>query len=167
MNLREQVFKQPQLFRAVMSLYPPYLGAGVRVVKVAKDFGEVVVELRASKLNGNAFGTHFGGSLYSMTDPFYALMLVAKLGRDYIIWDKSAQIDFVRPGIGTVSARFVLSDEQVEEIRVATASGGKFEPVYRLDIRNKDNKVVARVTKTLHIRRRDAKPTRPDKASAA
>jgi acyl-coenzyme A thioesterase PaaI-like protein len=153
-NLRAQVFKNPLLFRTVMSLYPPYLGAGVRVTKVSKDFGEVVVELRASKLNGNAFGTHFGGSLYSMTDPFYALMLVAKLGRDYIIWDKAAQIDFVRPGTGTVTARFALSEEQVEEIRTATLNGGKFEPVYRLDIRNAQNKVVARVTKTLHIRKK-------------
>lgn len=157
MSLRSKVFENPRLFRTVMSLYPPYLGAGIRVTKVSKDFGEVEVELRESRFTGNAFGTHFGGSLYSMTDPFYVLMLVARLGRDYIVWDKAAQIDFVRPGTGTVTARFVLSDEQVEEIRAATAAGGKFEPVYKLDIRNASNKVVARVTKTLHIRKREAK----------
>ncbi|MDB5970944.1 MAG: hypothetical protein JWQ90_3394 [Hydrocarboniphaga sp.] len=154
MSLRSRVFENPRLFRVVMSLYPPYLGAGIRVVHVSDNFGEVVVELRESKLTGNAFGTHFGGSLYSMTDPFYALMLVARLGPDYLVWDKAAQIDFVRPGTGTVTARFVLSDEQVEEVRAATLNGGKFEPVYRLDIRNASNKVVARVTKTLHIRKR-------------
>jgi len=166
MSLRAKVFENPRLFRAVMSLYPPFLGAGIRVARVAEGFGEVVVELRASRFTGNAFGTHFGGSLYAMTDPFYALMLVARLGRDYIVWDKAAQIDFVRPGTGTVTARFVLSDAQVDEVRAATAAGGKFEPVYKLDIRNAQGKVVARVTKTLHIRRRDATPSRPDKISA-
>lgn len=157
MNLRAKMFENPRLFRLVMNLYPPYLGAGVRVVKVAEDFSEIVVELRASKVNGNAFGTHFGGSLYSMTDPFYALMLFARLGRDYIVWDKAAQIDFVRPGTGTVTARFELSQAQVDEARAAADAGGKFEPVYALEVRNAANKVVARVSKTLHIRRRDSK----------
>jgi acyl-coenzyme A thioesterase PaaI-like protein len=157
MSFRAKVFENPRLFRLVMNVYPPYLGAGIRVVHVAADFGEIVVELRASKLTANAFGTHFGGSLYAMADPFYALMLVAKLGRDYIVWDKAAQIDFVRPGTGTVTARFVLGDAQVEEIRSATAASGKFEPVYKLEIRNAANKVVARVTKTLHIRKREPK----------
>lgn len=157
MGLRSQMFRNAALFRRIMNLYPPFLGAGVRIASVAKDFGEIVVELRANSFNRNAFGTHFGGSLYSMTDPFFALMLAARLGPGYIVWDKHAQIDFIRPGLGTVQARFVLTDAQIEEALTATAEGGKFEPVYRVDVKNADNKVVARVTKTLHIRKRPSK----------
>ncbi len=154
MSLRQKLFARPALFRRLMNLYPPYLGAGVRVVRVAEDFGEVCVELRAHALNRNAFGTHFGGSLYSMTDPFFALMMTARLGRDYIVWDKAASIDFVRPGTGTVSACFKLSAKQVCEAREAVASVGKFEPVYQAEIINAAGKVVARVSKTLHVRRK-------------
>ncbi len=154
MSLRARLFSSPRLFKRVMSLYPPFLGAGVRVAHVADDFSEVVVELRTRPLNRNAFGTHFGGSLYAMTDPFFALMMVARLGRDYVVWDKAAQIDFVRPGTGTVSAHFTLSEAQFEEARAATQNGDKFEPVYRVDVKNAAGKVVARVTKTLYVRQR-------------
>ena len=160
MSLREQIFRNARLFKVAMSLYPPYVGAGVRVTHVADDFSEVRVELRRNRLNGNAFNTHFGGSLYSMTDPFYALMLVAQLGRDYVVWDKAASIDFVRPGVGTVTATFALTPEQVAEVRAATADGSKFEPVYPVEIRTAEGKLVARVNKTLWIRRRDAERKR-------
>ena len=155
-DLRQLMFENPRVFRRVMSLYPPFLGAGVRVVSVADDFGEIVVALHANRLNGNAFKTHFGGSLYAMTDPFYALMLVARLGRGYVVWDKAAQIDFVRPGEGTVTARFALSDEQIEQVRAAAEDGAKVEPVYRVDVLDAQQRVVARVTKTLHVRQRRA-----------
>lgn len=154
MSLGHRLFFHPTMFRRIMNLYPPFVGAGVRIVRVTADFSEVVAELRAKRLNRNVFGTHFGGSLYSMTDPFFALMMAAKLGSDYEVWDKSATIDFVRPGTGTVSARFVLSAEQVEEARNAVATAGKFEPTYKVEVTNAAGKVVARVSKTLHVRRK-------------
>jgi acyl-coenzyme A thioesterase PaaI-like protein len=153
-SFREKLFSNPKLFKRVMSLYPPFLGAGVRVTHVADDFSEVVVELRMSPFNRNAFGTHFGGSLYAMTDPFFALMMFARLGKGYLVWDKSAQIDFVRPGTGVVTASFRLSEEQFAEARAATQGGDKFEPVYQVEVKDAKGKVVARVNKTLYIRLR-------------
>ena len=93
-------------------------------------------------------------------DPIYMIMLIKILGRDYVVWDKAASIDFVRPGVGTVTATFALTPEQVAEVRAATADGSKFEPVYPVEIRNAEGKLVARVNKTLWIRRRDAERKR-------
>ncbi|MCW1248853.1 DUF4442 domain-containing protein [Acaricomes phytoseiuli] len=39
-----------------------------------------------------------------MTDPFWMLLLLKHLGRDHVIWDKAAEIDFRTPGRGTLSA---------------------------------------------------------------
>jgi hypothetical protein len=39
----------------------------------------------------------YGGSLYSMTDPFYMPMLISNLGSDYVVWDKAAHIRFRKP----------------------------------------------------------------------
>jgi hypothetical protein len=57
--------------RRGINLYPPYLGAGVRITRISDDFRDVEVEMPLRFYNRNYFGTHFGGSLYSMCDPFY------------------------------------------------------------------------------------------------
>lgn len=54
-------------------------------------------------------GTHFGGSLYAMCDPFYMWILMENLGKDFIVWDKAATIRFKKPGTGTVNAEFEIS----------------------------------------------------------
>ncbi len=89
-----------------MTLYPPYLGAGVRVQHISADFRHVKVRMGLGWYNRNYVGTQFGGSLYSMVDPFFMLMLMENLGRDYIVWDKAASIDFIAPGKGPVFAEF-------------------------------------------------------------
>ena len=114
--------------RRVMTAYAPYLGAGIRVTHIADDFRSATVEMRQRWYNTNYVGTHFGGSLYSMVDPMYMLLLMRRLGNDYIVWDKSAHIDFIRPGKGKVVAHFELTDERLDEIRAATAGGEKMLP---------------------------------------
>ena len=90
------------MLRKGMRWWPPFLGAGIRVRSLADDYREAVVELRFGRLNRNYVGTHFGGSLYSMTDPFFAIMLMHNLGGEYLVWDKSGSIEYVAPGRGTV-----------------------------------------------------------------
>jgi acyl-coenzyme A thioesterase PaaI-like protein len=146
-------------FRRLMNLWPPFFFAGIRVVRIAEDWREVEVELRLGRLNRNYVGVHFGGSLFAMTDPFYMLMLVHVLGRDYTVWDKAATIDYVKPGRGTVTARFRLEDERIDEIRAAAADGSKVLPVFRCDVHDTAGDLVARIDRTLYVRRkRDAKP---------
>ena len=89
-----------------LRLWPPFLGAGIHVTRVADDFLTIEVELRMKFFNRNYVGTHFGGSLYSMCDPWFMVMLIEHLGPDYIVWDKAATIRFKKPGKGTVKATF-------------------------------------------------------------
>lgn len=100
------------------------------------------------------FAPYLGGSLYSMTDPFFMLLLMNRLGRDYVVWDKAAHIDFIRPGKGKVTAHFRLPDALLEEVRQHTASGEKYLPVWPVEIRDEAGELVARVDKTLYIRRK-------------
>jgi len=145
-------------FRRLMNLWPPFFFAGIRVTFIAEDWREVDVEMRLGRLNRNYVGTHFGGSLFAMTDPFYMLMLVHLLGRDYVVWDKAAAIDYVKPGRGTVTARFRLEEEQIAAIRAATADGSKMLPVFHCDIRDTAGEVVARLDRTLYVRRKREAP---------
>ena len=152
-------------FRRLMNLWPPLLFAGIRATRIAEDWHEAEVELRLGRLNRNYVGTHFGGSLFAMTDPFYTLMLAKTLGPDHIVWDKAATIDYVSPGLGTVTARFRLEPDRLEEIRAAAATGDKVLPVFRCEIRNADDGLVATVDRTLYVRRK--RPSVPLASSAA
>ena len=141
--------------RRFISLYPPYLGAGVRVTHIAADFRRIEVEMPLRFYNRNYVGTHFGGSLYSMVDPFYMLMLINILGPDYIVWDKSAAIRFKRPGKGVVKAAFYLSEEQIEQIRAAAETQPKAEPQFQVIIKDEEGAVVAEVDKLLYVKKKE------------
>jgi acyl-coenzyme A thioesterase PaaI-like protein len=143
---------RPRHLRFGMNLWPPFLGAGIRVRHIAEDWSEVIVDLRHGLMNRNYVGTHYGGSLFSMTDPFYALMLMHLLGERYLVWDQAASIEFVAPGRGTVTARFALSPQRVDEIRAQAATGEKVLPRFDVEVRDSDSALVARVRKTLYVR---------------
>jgi acyl-coenzyme A thioesterase PaaI-like protein len=140
------------MLRWIMNLYPPYLGAGVWVRHISADFTHIQVEMPLRWYNRNYVRTHFGGSLYSMTDPFYMLMVMERLGRDYIVWDKAASIDFIAPGKGTVYADFRIDDALLNDIRQRTAGGEKYLPELQVEVRDAAGELVARVHKTLYVR---------------
>lgn len=144
----------PRLLRFVMNLWPPYLGAGIRVRKIAPDYREVLVELRPGLFNRNYFGTHFGGSLYAMTDPFFSLMVLHNLPANYLVWDKAASIDYVAPGRGRVRARFVLAQQDLDTIVRMTAEGDKHLHLFRVDVEDSEGLVVARIEKIVYVRKK-------------
>jgi Domain of unknown function (DUF4442) len=80
--------------RMLLNIWPPFLGAGIRLRRIAPDWKAIDVEMKLRWWNRNYVGTHYGGSLYSMADPFLMLMLIENLGKDYIVWDKAASIRF-------------------------------------------------------------------------
>lgn len=147
----------PKTLRRAMNWWPPYLFAGIRVLHIAEDWSSARVRLRLGRLNRNYFGTHFGGSLFSMSDPFWALLTVSALGKDYIVWDKAAEIDFVSPGRGDVFAEFKVTEDRLAEIREATADGSKALPWFENTVVAQDGTIVARVSKQLYVRRKRAK----------
>ena len=143
--------------RWAMNFWPPFLFSGIRVTTISADFRHVRVELRQHWYNRNYVGSHFGGSLFAMADPFRMIPLLRVLGRDYIVWDQASQIEFLKPGRGTVSADFHLDDAVVAEIRAATAGGEKYLHWFDTDLLDAQGDVVARVRKQVYVRRK-----RPD-----
>ena len=135
-----------------INIWPPFFGAGICVHW--RSNRAVDVEMKLRFWNRNYVGTHYGGSLYSMADPFYMLMLMENLGRDYIVWDKAASIRFRKPGKGRVKAEFRLSDAQLDDIREKLKLQEKYEPIFVVEVKDEAGDVVAEVQKVLHIRRR-------------
>jgi hypothetical protein len=148
--------KRSHALRRWINLWPPFLGAGIRVKHIAPDMKAVDVEMRLRWWNANYVGTHFGGSLFAITDAFYMLMLMANLGPDYVVWDKAASIRYRKPGRGTVRVEFRLTDAQLDDIREKLKTLSKYEPVFRVDVKDEAGVVVAEVEKLLYVRKKDA-----------
>ena len=144
----------PNLMRHIMNWWSPFLGMRIHILRIAPDWREVSVRMKLSLRNKNIVGTHFGGGLFSMTDPFFMMMMMNVLGRDYVVWDKAGTIQFIAPGGGTVFAHFALSDAELAVAREKTRHGEKFEPVYRVNVVDENGNTVAIVDKTLYIRQK-------------
>ncbi|HEV8075342.1 MAG TPA: DUF4442 domain-containing protein [Candidatus Acidoferrum sp.] len=136
----------------MFNLWPPLMGAGIRITRIQPDWKEIDVEMKLRRWNANYVGTHYGGSLYSITDPFYMVMFIEILGPDTIVWDKSASIRFRRPGRGTVFAKFRITDEQIAEIREALKKEEKIDREFSVDVKSGDGEIIAEVKKLLQFR---------------
>lgn len=139
-----------------MSLWPPFFAAGIKVKMTGKMKDEFQVSMPLRFYNRNYVGSHYGGSLYSMCDPFYMLILMNKLGRNYLVWDKAANIRFKKPGRGVVTAHFQIPEERVKEIIERVEAEGKFEPLFNIQVKDEKGDVVAEVEKTLWVKKKES-----------
>ena len=145
---------KPNTLRHGLNLWPPFLFAGIHVSEISSDWRRIRVELRMRPWNRNYVRTHFGGSLFAMTDPFRMLPVLKCLGPDYFVWDKAGEIEFVKPGRGTMHATFELEDAVLDELRAAAAGGEKVLRWFDADVIDEKGDVVARTRKQLYVRRK-------------
>ena len=145
--------RQKFLDKAI-NFYGPFLGAGVKLDEMSKDFRHAKVSMPLTFYNRNYMGTQFGGSLYSMTDPWYMLMLIKNLGKNYIVWDKGANIQFKKPGRGRVFAEFNLSQEVIDEIRAYVETNTKMDYTFKVEVKDEKGVLICQVDKVLYIRKK-------------
>jgi hypothetical protein len=138
----------------IWNLWPPFLGAGIKLGKMDKDFRWVEAHLKLHWWNRNYVGTQFGGSMFMMTDPFYMVLFLHTLGNDYIVWDKAATIRYLKPGKTDLMVRFELSEEDLNLIRTTLEKQEKMDWTTTVHIRNTNNEVVAEVDKVIYIRKK-------------
>lgn len=148
----------PTRLKRIINIYPPYLGAGIKVDHISEDWKEIRVSMRMRWYNRNIVGTHFGGSLYALIDPHVMLALMQLLGKDYTVWDKAASIEFIKASKKKVSAVIQITDEIIEEIKQKTEGGNKYLPTFTIEIRDEDGELIAKAEKVIYTKKKD----RPD-----
>lgn len=139
----------------MINFYGPFIGAGVKLEMMSRDYRHARVSMKLTFYNRNYMGTQFGGSLYSMVDPWYMLMLIKNLGKNYIVWDKAATIHFRKPGKGKVFAEFHLTENHLEEIKTKLETEKKMDYAFKVEIKDDAGKLIADVEKILYIRKKD------------
>ena len=145
-----------KLLDRLVNFYPPFLGAGIRVVERAEDGTYLRVRMPLTFWNRNYVGVHYGGSLYSLCDPWFMLLLMKQLGPKYLVWDKAASIRFIAPGKSAVTAEFHVPAEAVQDIRQQLKQQRKVEPKFTTQVLDSSGQLVAEVEKLLYIRKKDS-----------
>lgn len=147
----------PFVSKFMLNHYSPYKGAGIEIDNIDLKNYHVRIKMPLTLRNQNILGVHFGGSLYSMVDPFYMLILMHHLGPKYMVWDKAATINFLSPGRSTVYADVRLDLNEINHIKELTDN---YQPIYRnytLNIFDDSGLRIAEVQKTIYIRRKKSR----------
>jgi hypothetical protein len=147
---RKENFKS-RLLRLGCNLFPVYRRTGARVVYVSDDVKDIHVRLGLNWKTRNYVGSVFGGSIYGALDPIYMLQIIHLLGDEYIVWDKSAQIKFIKPVYKKVYSRFLISDELMNEIMAKVKAEGKYTIELPAHFQDEEGVKYAEVTKTIYI----------------
>jgi acyl-coenzyme A thioesterase PaaI-like protein len=142
----------PRRLAIGMSLWAPNLWSGIRVKRFAEDWTQATVELHVNALTRNYVKTAFGGSMSAMTDPYFFMLVMHQLGRDYVVWDTRGEIEFVKPGRGVLTAHFAVPREKAEELRERARGGAGVREWFETEITDATGDVVARVRREVYVR---------------
>ena len=138
------------------NFWPPFFGAGIKIESVSTDMLKIRIRLKKRFWNRNLVGTAYGGSIYSMVDPFYMAMLLSHLKKEFVIWDKSSFVRFRKPGTTDLIADFELTQKDLDDIRERMKAEEKFEWERMVHVKDPQGNVIAEVNKVIHIRRKIA-----------
>lgn len=144
-----------RFFKLILNFWPCIRGTGVRITYLSGDFHVLRAKLPLTWRTRNRVGTIFGGSLYSATDPFYMLLLMEILGRDFVVWDKGANVRFKRPAKETLYFEMSVTPEQVANIREKAMTDGEYTFELPVLLKSRDGVVHAEVTKVMYVARKE------------
>ncbi|WP_460003261.1 DUF4442 domain-containing protein [Microbacterium xylanilyticum] len=142
----------PRRLALGMSLWIPNLFSGIRVRGFSEDWTGATVELHVNVFTRNYVKTAFGGSMQAMTDPYFFMLVMHQLGRDYVVWDTRGEIEFLKPGRGVLTARFEVPKERVAAIRARAEGGAKVLEWFETEITDRSGDVVALVRREVYVR---------------
>lgn len=142
-----------RLLYKLINLYPAFIGGGIKV-KVSEDVKTIEAKIKLRFWNRNLVGTQYGGTMFSMCDAPFFLLMMENLGPEYIVWDRSASITFKKPGRGDVYARFFMPDDVYDGIKSELEKTDKTTRDVIVDITDRDGSIIATVTKNVYIRKK-------------
>lgn len=139
-----------------MRFYPPLFFQRIWVQRFHKDFKGVEVKIHHSFLNRNYNRSIFGGTIFSASDPFYAILFDQALQRRGIksrVWLKSAEIEYLKPGRTALYFKINITDDDLNEAERILHDKGKFIKSFPIEIYDKNRVLCATVQNEVYIRK--------------
>jgi hypothetical protein len=140
-----------------MRLYPPLLLQRIWVQSIDSGFKGVDVKINRSLITLNFGKAIFGGTIYTATDPFYAMLfgqLLKHKGYHISVWLKGVSIQFLRPGRTDLHYRISITDDMINEVEEALNKKGVFVKSYSIEIYSKTGNLYAIAKNEIYIRKK-------------
>ncbi|MBK9993261.1 MAG: DUF4442 domain-containing protein [Saprospiraceae bacterium] len=151
-TIATKYFGVSKAFKYGFNWSPMYRRSNARIIAVSKDLMKIEIRLPLTYKNVNYMNSMFGGSMFAAVDPIPMIQLVSILGKEYVVWDKSAEIYFKRPAKENLFATFEFSNEEVEEIKSRVKSEKEISISKSTILTNKiGDTVYCEVKKTIYI----------------
>lgn len=139
----------------LMRLYPPMLFQRIWVESVHPGFRGIDVKINRSLFTSNLGNSIFGGTIFSATDPFYALLfgqIMQRKGFKITVWLKSAEIQYLKPGRTDLFYTITISEKMIADADTALQTEGKFVKTYPIDIFDEQGELCATALNEVYIR---------------
>lgn len=146
-----EIFGKGRIFKLMFNIFPGFRRTGARMIKASDDLHYAKIKLPLNYKTRNYVGTIYGGSMYSCADGIYMVQLINILGKEYVVWDKSASIRFRRPGNTTLFGEFVLETQFIEQIKSEIAIEKEKDYILKVDLVDKEGEIYATIEKVLYI----------------
>jgi len=138
-----------------MRFYPPLFFQRIWVRRFHKDFRGVDVKIHRSLLNKNYNSSIFGGTIFSATDPFYAVLfdqIFQRKGYTNLVWLKSAEIQYLKPARKDLFFTIKLSDEEIIYAEKHLLQDGKYVANFDIELYDTDRILCVKVKNEVYIR---------------
>lgn len=140
-----------------MRLYPPLLLQRIWIRNIDAGFRGADVKINRSLITLNFGKAIFGGTIYTATDPFYAMLfgqLLKHKGYHISVWLKGASIQFLRPGRTDLHYRISITEDMINEVEEALNKNGVFVKSYSIEIYSKTGDLYAIAKNEIYIRKK-------------
>ena len=155
MRIFARMVVSENMLKWAMRFYPPLFFQRIWVIKFDRGFTGVHVKISKSFLNVNYNRTIFGGTIFSASDPFFALLfdqILQRRGLKCRVWLRSAEIRYLKPGATNLYFTISLSEEQIKEAETILVTEGKFVKAYPMNIFSSEGLLCATVINEVYIR---------------
>jgi len=137
--------------RISLNFFPAYRATGAKIIFISDDWKEVHIKLGLNWITKNYVGTVFGGSIYGALDPIYMVQLINILGKEYIVWDKSANVKFIKPIKNDVFAKFLITEDLIDNIKEKIKNDKKYTITLKVNFQDNDGVIYSEVEKIIYI----------------
>ena len=114
----------------MLNLWFPFLLNRIKILSISNDFTEMEVKLNHSFWNRNPNKSVWGGSIASVLDPFFPIMIKQILLREGIRTDffsKSINIDFIKQVQSNILFNFKITNSQINVAKKSLINTNKYE----------------------------------------
>ncbi len=144
-----------KLGKWLINAYPPFIFNRIKIQEFGKDYRSCKVRIKKSFWNRNMNGTIFGGSLFSASDPFYAILywqIFERKGYKVQTWLKSAQIQYLKPADKDLFLSFNLTENEIAEAEQSLLNTGRYKKIHEIPYVSKEGDVYVVSNTEVYIR---------------